>query len=31
MKFGGNIQNMLKQAEKMKEQIEKLHIGGGGG
>ncbi len=24
MKFGGNIQNMLKQAEKIKGQIEKL-------
>jgi hypothetical protein len=24
MKFGGNIQNMLKQAQKIKEQIEKL-------
>ncbi|HEX3035706.1 MAG TPA: YbaB/EbfC family nucleoid-associated protein [Thermodesulfobacteriota bacterium] len=29
MKFGGNIQNMLKQAEKIKEQIEKLQAEAG--
>jgi len=29
MKFSGNIQNMLKQAEKMKEQIEKLQAEAG--
>jgi nucleoid-associated protein EbfC len=29
MKFGGNIQSMLKQAEKMKEQIEKLQAEAG--
>lgn len=29
MKLGGNIQSMLKQAEKMKEQIEKLQAEAG--
>ncbi|KRT65257.1 MAG: hypothetical protein XU11_C0031G0029 [Candidatus Dadabacteria bacterium CSP1-2] len=29
MKFSGNIQNMLKQAEKIKEQIEKLQAEAG--
>ncbi|GBD39018.1 MAG: nucleoid-associated protein [Deltaproteobacteria bacterium] len=29
MKFGGNIQNMLKQAEKVKEQLEKLQAEAG--
>ncbi len=29
MKFGGNFQNMLKQAEKIKEQIEKLQAEAG--
>jgi DNA-binding YbaB/EbfC family protein len=29
MKFGGNIQNMLKQAQKVKEQIEKLQAEAG--
>jgi hypothetical protein len=29
MKLGGNIQNMLKQAEKIKEQIEKLQAEAG--
>ncbi len=29
MKFGGNIQNMLKQAEKIKEEIEKLQAEAG--
>jgi DNA-binding YbaB/EbfC family protein len=29
MKFGGNIQSMLKQAEKIKEQIEKLQAEAG--
>ncbi len=29
MKFGGNIQSMLKQAEKMKEQIERLQAEAG--
>ncbi|MGH7790847.1 MAG: YbaB/EbfC family nucleoid-associated protein [Thermodesulfobacteriota bacterium] len=29
MKFGGNLQNMLKQAQKVKEQIEKLQAEAG--
>jgi DNA-binding protein, YbaB/EbfC family len=29
MKFGGNIQGMLKQAQKVKEQIEKLQAEAG--
>ena len=29
MKFGGNIKNMLKQAEKVKEQMEKLQAEAG--
>lgn len=29
MKFGGNIKNMLKQAEKFKEQMEKLQAEAG--
>jgi hypothetical protein len=29
MKFGGNLQNMLKQAQKVKEQMEKLQAEAG--